>query len=1046
MYSSRDELDIARCRAQWSNIPNLAYRFKRMHPNESVLEKTANLEVQLIQLVNQVRNQHYSQQDDSPTNILDTIHYQDTPHQVALSIRLSVTQVASIQHELENIVQNYNKATLTTTNDRQAQLTRIILARVYFESGQYEKALDTLQNVALRLEDVETGYGFVLLIQARVIKGFCYELTGQEKHASDTFEAVWDAIEGHLNETGPVLAYWAEEGLYRAIMLSLRTGASVDLTFKFMRAYSQLSSSHWSSQWRNQKRWIIFKLYTDYLINTYVDETYPVNQIETTKQQAAFQELFVLMNRCRAVIRSYASSKLAPGIINNYVVEFVNIMTRAHDVIGWGEISHIRRVQQFLYHVESLTFNSPCILRLLFYTLLRLGQFEEAKYAFRTYMELVGSSDKTNDDNESIPLANKVAMIKAKLKRMQLEKTDNDSAQPYNETLLHVIRILLAATQLWGREYNQGNRAVMMADLAVALADTMDDDDSDGGSHIRGDSDGDAIVVECHRARGVSYGLLASQSQVPELRSQHQKEAIMSLEIAVTLDSTSWESHYELAYQQLQARDLLSASDSITRSLQLNKLHLPSWHLLALLYSCPQVEKLPEALQTLELAIGETQIMDDIINLSTTGLPVMSWTGEKNCRDVLVAAESVINIHLSQLACMARLDGPDTVLTELADLFALYNVMTKHLGITDTLEMEQQLFSTTLPATTTTAYPRNGRKVSRPEIRSITTINSPVNRNGQRTQQQMTPPSSLDELEEPGTPSPSSKEDFELASFVRRRRSGGSLTSFSSDPALIENIKSHTPTTTPTPVVYNGLPELKVNVVRRGSQSLKKSLHYMESRGTSKPETPSTPKTNGTPTSNFSLASLLTPSLSMASMRSHTTDRSSSYVSAFGTSSQTTTNDFIFRQRDRWNALLMKLWLFATKTYLQADQLDEAKKALMEMETLGAGEPDTWHQMGKIYGGLEAFKKALTLDEDHADTHIDMADVFMQLGEWEMAESLLERTTRSWGWDHARAWYLLGLVHQQYKSLGRAKVCFLYALELEETCPITSPRLPRFVA
>jgi hypothetical protein len=32
------------------------------------------------------------------------------------------------------------------------------------------------------------------------------------------------------------------------------------------------------------------------------------------------------------------------------VVEFVDIMIKAHDIIGWGEISHIRRVQQVRYN------------------------------------------------------------------------------------------------------------------------------------------------------------------------------------------------------------------------------------------------------------------------------------------------------------------------------------------------------------------------------------------------------------------------------------------------------------------------------------------------------------------------------------------------------------------------------------------------------------------------------------------------------------------------------------------------------------------------
>jgi tetratricopeptide (TPR) repeat protein len=160
----------------------------------------------------------------------------------------------------------------------------------------------------------------------------------------------------------------------------------------------------------------------------------------------------------------------------------------------------------------------------------------------------------------------------------------------------------------------------------------------------------------------------------------------------------------------------------------------------------------------------------------------------------------------------------------------------------------------------------------------------------------------------------------------------------------------------------------------------------------------------------------------------------------------------------------MKLWLFATTMYIEADQLDEANKAMMEMEAIGAGMADTWHQMGCICVkaaettafkrrlwdmALETFKKALTLDEDHVATHVDMAKVFISLEEWEIAESLLERTTRSFGWDHSEAWYLLGLAYQQDRrlDLDRAKNCLLYALELNDTSTIAPPlkTLPRYV-
>jgi hypothetical protein len=48
------------------------------------------------------------------------------------------------------------------------------LARIYFETGRFDKALEWLDHLALRLEDVESGYGLVLLVQARVMKGNIY--------------------------------------------------------------------------------------------------------------------------------------------------------------------------------------------------------------------------------------------------------------------------------------------------------------------------------------------------------------------------------------------------------------------------------------------------------------------------------------------------------------------------------------------------------------------------------------------------------------------------------------------------------------------------------------------------------------------------------------------------------------------------------------------------------------------------------------------------------------------------------------------------------
>jgi hypothetical protein len=51
------------------------------------------------------------------------------------------------------------------------KFAKIILARTYFESGEYEKAIEIIGQLSFDKEHVSQGYGLVLFLQARVIKG-----------------------------------------------------------------------------------------------------------------------------------------------------------------------------------------------------------------------------------------------------------------------------------------------------------------------------------------------------------------------------------------------------------------------------------------------------------------------------------------------------------------------------------------------------------------------------------------------------------------------------------------------------------------------------------------------------------------------------------------------------------------------------------------------------------------------------------------------------------------------------------------------------------
>lgn len=128
---------------------------------------------------------------------------------------------------------------------------------------------------------------------------------------------------------------------------------------------------------------------------------------------------------------------------------------------------------------------------------------------------------------------------------------------------------------------------------------------------------------------------------------------------------------------------------------------------------------------------------------------------------------------------------------------------------------------------------------------------------------------------------------------------------------------------------------------------------------------------------------------------------------------------FIEYRRDQWQKLLIKLWLLATSSFIRAQRFQEACHAILEAEQLGPLDADVWYQLGDLCikaskwqdeqkelwdVGLDAFKKALTLDPDHVKALVALSSAFITMQEYEIAEGYLERATKGRGWDNAEAW------------------------------------------
>ncbi|KAI8147176.1 hypothetical protein BJV82DRAFT_665280 [Fennellomyces sp. T-0311] len=960
------DLDAARCRGDWATIPELARRYKRHHPDETVLDAAACIEAELVEQIRPTPSSEYAN---------------DTPDSIYLSASLGSSQGQPFIQRMQDIIRGKSD-NLELADDRQAQFAKILLGRIYYEMGDYDKALESLSNLALRIEDATSGYGLVLLIQARAIKGICFEQQDKIASAIEAYSTAWDVVEQHLKAKSDMLWDWMEECLYRGILLQLRSKSS---PLRLMRAYLKLSNAYWRTNWRPHKRWVIFNLYA-LEADTSVDELIPV------------------MDILRKLHKSFVTIDTTTEL-NQRTVELANLTSQVHDRVGWGDVRHIRRVLQFLYQAKEHTFNSACITRHLLFTLLRLGNFDEAKHTFASYMDLVGAIDIDNSDEpkhyEPITVLRRAAIVE--------------------ETQEQLITVLLAGAYFHGHIYSNGKLATIIMHLAISLVEEIDQG-----------SDMQELIARCYRLHGAACGVYARQCDDPDTRSEYHTKSIESLKKSIELQET-WQSYYELSVEQAVTRNLYDATASISRSIQLNQTHLPSWHLLALIHSC-QENKETQALQTLETGLQQSKLQE---YSNITLAPVWSFTDEKTVALYATVAESHLAMAMTEVQLLEKLEGPEAVLDLYTDLFSMYAKLSTHLE-TDQEQEQPPMVEEKINGrqNSISSSRRASRSLSFSRRRSNSAGTRPTMENGSSN-------SDLPPISPSGQPRPPRRMKSSSSDETRSDRRGSDMLRTRSSSISRES-KS---------LRKKSMQLIDMGFARRmGTSQTKQS-----SSGSTLLDERPTPTSEG---SSATLMSLLTPSFSTASM--NVPERRGSNTSTISAIITKPTHFYTRYQRDRWYHLLVKLWLMSTTTFIRAGRLEEATKAIVEAEQqLLAGrmnDASVWYQLGMVCiqkakttdqlyeTGLDALKKALAIDPDHIDALVAMARCFIDLEEWEIAEGLLDRATHGFGWDHAPAWYWMGVCYRHQHHLEQAKHCFQYAVELSETTPLQPfALLPRFV-
>ncbi|KAI9487485.1 MAG: hypothetical protein EXX96DRAFT_471390 [Benjaminiella poitrasii] len=440
--------------------------------------------------------------------------------------------------------------------------------------------------------------------------------------------------------------------------------ATVSQTINLIRAYQKACSSQ-LSKWRIYKRVVVTRYSLKYLSTLYRQGLYqpPVDFAQTEDgKQAKNIEIMQLHTVYEKLVYSLVHFPRA-GQLNALVLDFVNRLAEDFEIVGGSE-SEMRGFVEVLNRASLKTFNSPCITRHLFHTLFQLGDYEEAEHALHTYLYLIGLESKALLDTRSTTEALASDAFgylrpvpstddKEELKMAKdAHKSDGPERSQEIESVVNQIRVLLAAVKMYSQELLRGPDAVYMAELADRVYSAGLPD----GKHEE-DQDFAQLGPQVYRALGVAFGFLASQTVDPDCRPKFHKKALDSLRKSLDMDNQNWQTYYQIALQSAEMRDISQAMQMITQSLNLNPKHLPSWHLLALLCSCPVKDSLTQSIKAIEIALMEA---------SPESVYKDDWV------DYNDEIAQYIVLQMTQILLIERVDGPEAAMLAQEALFQTF--------------------------------------------------------------------------------------------------------------------------------------------------------------------------------------------------------------------------------------------------------------------------------------------------------------------------------------------------------------------------------------
>ncbi|KAF9567690.1 hypothetical protein EC968_003189 [Mortierella alpina] len=857
----------ARAKANYAAFPEFARRYIKHNKDGIVLANTALLEA----AVGEAELKARQAEQWTPFTSLD-----DTPESVAQSPLIKPEAIQDAVEKLEGVLargteehQECRKAVQEKCRNKAFfKYAAIVLARAALAtdaSDRLQKVAHYLQNIQLPPTKIPMGYNFALVICGLTVKGMTLEEEGRISDAIVSYDNVSLLVQSNPNERSDELNSWTEHALYRAGMLKLRQG---DQTQPYPASLSlEIAQIH--AYWE--------------------DALYAVTSFPKAEEK------------------------------NWRVLVMIEQIVEDRKLLGPGNDADKRALVETIYRASQKTFQSPRVLRFLFFALVEMGQYDEAALALKAYLDLAEINLKVKSSDADGALTHEQRV------RMDVESNYD------------IAVVMIAGSQLYGKELNQPGEALSCADRAINNIEL----------YLQGEDISD-LLFDAYKLRGIAYSLQASQAQEPENRPSLYSKAIESFEKAIETAPMAFDGHYYLALQLAEMKEIPRAIEAVKHSLNLNSAHLPSWHLLALLLSSQKDYK--RALDICSIGLKESEW--DLVH--TDGSSASQVDGE-----------DYLALRITQAVLHDQVHGLEAALEPQEALFVLYT------------------------------------KVFAPE------------------------------------PSSTGESVFDIQNIRRRDQSDVEVGPISPPPVVgrpragsILSVRSKSGASD----IGQGLGANNGSTLDIPKPNYASSITSIGSSGSKKK------------------GKLIPPAAAAAAAAANAAVSRS--LQNLPPIVQRPTGKSVQRSA-RANKVLVTLWLLSASTFRRLDRMEEALKAIEEAERIDASNPDVWYQLGLLYaaqGDKEtasvSYSKALALEPFHPACLVRVGRTYLEAGSLEMAESMLETTTRSQGWDSAEAWFYLGKVFEASERLTRAKECLWYALDLERSKPVRdfAEALPRYLA